>query len=351
MSNNPPSLKEWKTLYEAATEFRNIESWRWLEDSQVFGVQNPETGEIGYCCVLGALGELFALVVYLGTEGLGTHLRVQSGELPPEGADALHSQKCLIATYENKGSLAKEDLQAVRELGLNFKGRRMWPLFRSYQPGYFPWFLARDGARFLTVALQQALVIAPQLREDMDLLTPNNEGLYWVRVPEQQQGGLKWKDRWLRPAPLRQEKRAAPPVDELRLQRIKNKTGPRQGVWEVGLSFAPYPVQEQKEERPFYPYVFLCVDGELGLVLGTQILEPWNLPSAFQQVFLDLLESSRVLPKQVLSNRPELLDLLGPVAGRIGFELASSKKLAALEEAFDSMYKMMQGSSKRSPGS
>jgi hypothetical protein len=75
------------------------------------------------------------------------------------------------------------------------------------------------------------------------------------------------------------------------------------------------------------------------------------LPSAFQQVFLDLLESSRVLPKQVLSNRPEVLDLLGPVAGRIGFELASSKKLAALEEAFDSMYKMMQGNSKRSPGS
>jgi hypothetical protein len=125
MNNNPPSLQKWKTLYEAATEFRKIESWRWMEDSQVFGVQNPETGEIGYCCVLGALGELFALVVYLGTEGLQTHLRVQSGEIPPGGADALHSQKCLIATYENKGSLAREDLQVVRELGLNFKGRRM----------------------------------------------------------------------------------------------------------------------------------------------------------------------------------------------------------------------------------
>jgi hypothetical protein len=185
----------------------------------------------------------------------------------------------------------------------------------------------------------------------MDLLTPNNEGLYWVRVPQQQEGGLRWKDRWLRPAPLKQEKRAVPPVDELRLQRIKNKTAPRQGVWEVGFRYAPYPVQEGKEERPFYPSIFLCVDGHSGLVLGTQVLEPWNLPSAFQQVFLDLLESSRVLPKQVLSNRPEVLDFLKSIAGRIGFGLASSKKLAALEDAFDSMYKMMQGSSKRSPGS
>lgn len=351
MNNNPPLLQEWKTLYEAAAEFRKIESWRWMEDSQVFGVQNPETGEIGYCCVLGSLGELFALVVYLGTEGLQTHLKVQSGEITPGGEDALHSQKCLIATYENKGSLAKEDLQVVRELGLSFKGRRMWPLFRNYQPGYFPWFLTREGARFLRLALQQALVIAPQLKENMDLLTPNNEGLYWVRVPEHREGGLRWKDRWLQPTLVKQEKRVAPPVDELRLRRIKNKTGPRQGFWEVGLSFAPYPVQEKKEERPFYPYIFLCVDGQCGLALGTQVLEPWNLPSAFQQAFLNLLESSGVLPKQVLVNRPEVLDFLEPIAGKIGFELASSKKLAALEEAFDSMYKMMKGGPERRPRS
>jgi hypothetical protein len=348
MDNNPPSLQEWKSLYEAATEFRKIESWRWMEDSQVFGVEDPETGEIGYCCVLGNLGELFALVVYLGTEGLQTHVKIQSGEVAPGGEEALHGQKCLIATYENKGSLAKEDLQVIRELGLNFKGRRVWPLFRSYQPGYFPWFLTRDGARFLTLALQQALVIVPQIKENMDLLTPDNEGLYWVRVPEQQEGGLVWKDRWLRPAPLKQEKRAVPPVDELRLQRIKNKTGPRQGVWEVGFCYAPYPVQEGKEERPFYPYVFLCLDGHSGLILGTQVLEPWNLPSALQQVFLDLLERSGVLPKQVLANQPEVLEFLDPIAGKIGLKLATAKKLAALEEAFDSMYKMMQGGSKRS---
>ena len=51
----------------------------------IFGVGNPRIGEIGYCCVLGKMGEVFGLVAYLGTEELEGYLRIQSEEIPPSG--------------------------------------------------------------------------------------------------------------------------------------------------------------------------------------------------------------------------------------------------------------------------
>ena len=81
MGETLPSSQEWQALFAAAGEFYKLRPWEWMEDSELFGVLNPETGEIGYCCVMGNLGELLALGVYLGTDGLETYLMMQSGEL------------------------------------------------------------------------------------------------------------------------------------------------------------------------------------------------------------------------------------------------------------------------------
>lgn len=71
------SIPIWKDLYEAASIFREIKCWNWMWDSDIFGVENPENGEFGYCCVLGRMGEVFGMVTYLGTERLeqGTAIR------------------------------------------------------------------------------------------------------------------------------------------------------------------------------------------------------------------------------------------------------------------------------------
>jgi len=44
MPNLLPSMQEWKNLYQRAIEFKKIECWNWMEDTDLFGVRNPENG-------------------------------------------------------------------------------------------------------------------------------------------------------------------------------------------------------------------------------------------------------------------------------------------------------------------
>jgi hypothetical protein len=40
---NEPSLKEWRTLYEAAIRVKKIAPWDWMDETDIFGVQNGKT--------------------------------------------------------------------------------------------------------------------------------------------------------------------------------------------------------------------------------------------------------------------------------------------------------------------
>ena len=70
MNDKSPSIEEWNDLYAAAVDFKKLKPWNYMWDSDMFGVQNPVTDEIGYCCVMGRSGEHFALGIFLGSEGL-----------------------------------------------------------------------------------------------------------------------------------------------------------------------------------------------------------------------------------------------------------------------------------------
>jgi len=342
MNNKPPSIQEWKDLYEAAIEFKKIRPWDWMWDTDLFGVQNPVNGEIGYCCIMGGAGEHYALAVYQGSEGLNGYLTLQSKKNYPSLEDMLSFQKLLMASFEDREYLQKEDIKLIKKFDLKFSGLNSWPLFRSYLPGCYPWYLTGEEARYLTLCLWQAIDVALRFKEDSEMLTPPTGNRYLVRVPKKDKTGLSWRDMWMEPLPLQKAEIIVEPVDAIRLEKIKRRIPNRQGVWEVDFFYYPNPVKE-KEERPYYPYITLWVDQHSGFILRHDLAKPAECMSEFQINFFKLAEKRKILPQEILVKKEETLKLLEPIASELGINVRRVKELKMLEEAQASLHKFTTG--------
>ena len=234
-------------------------------------------------------------------------------------------------TFEGRKYLREPDLKIVKSLGLKFRGQQDWPLFRNYQPGYLPWYLNREEVLYLTTLIPQVMEVALRIKEKTDLLTSSRKNGYLVRIPEKVGETLAWKEEWLDPPPVEKTGQDVPPVDELRLQRIKRNVSRRQGVWEIDQFYSPSVVNEGG--RPYFPYVFLWVDHDTGLVLNVRVAGLSNYQADFQDQLMGLVEKLKFIPNEIWFGNEQPLKLSEPIASTLGIKLTRVNRLPALEKA------------------
>lgn len=330
-------LTEWRNLYDHTQKIREIEPWQFMEEPDIVGVQNPITNEIGYCCVMGGLGELLGIAVYLGAEGLEGYLKMASGEITGENPDDMMVQKCLMVTFENRDSLEKEDLAVIKKLGLKFRGSNNWPLFRSYLPGYYPWFLTKEEVIFLSLILEQFILVADRFERDERTLTAPKQNQYLVRTSESTPSGLKWRDQWIEPAPYRKAVVPIPQINELLLHKIKKGSSEIHASWEIELCHAPFPVAEGG--RPFYPYFSMILDTDSKYILGSNVFSLTKYETDFQEQLLKTIEDNGAFPKEIHVGREEVYRLIAPIADALDIKIKLLKKLPGISAALRELSK------------
>jgi hypothetical protein len=340
MDESSQSNDPFPRLLQAAAEFLQARCWEWMNDTDIFGVQNPDSGEVGYCCVMGNAGELFGLGVYLGSMGLLAYEMVATGALQPGDIEVLSYQRCLMVDFEDRSALRSYDLDLIKRSGLKFRGRKSWPRFTSYRPGYVPWKLTADEARFLIIAIRQALSVALRFKAETALLdSPDPGEIFFVRVPEKEDGAQTWTDQWLEPDSVEVEDYSLDGLEEVRLRTIGKRISSRAGTWEIDIFLGPMVIREKTnpEERPFYGRVFLCVDQDSFFILDSIVATPSDGLAGFRTRFIQLLETNLAVPKKILVRKREVFELLQPVAERLGFGLSLTRPLRAVDQAQDAL--------------
>lgn len=333
-----PNTDEWEQLYEAAIDFKKSKCWEWMYDDEVFGVKDPESGEIAYCCIMGNAGEHFGITAYLGSEGLEGLLRILYGDISPEDSDTMFIQKCLMCSFEDRADLASKDLKIIKELGLKFRGRKEWPVFRYYEPGFFPWFLNAQQCRFLTHILRQALDVALRYRKEKSMLEHNTPFTFLVRVPVSVENGiLKWEDKYLTAEPPRQEFVSFYITDEIRVKKLRAVKAQKNLIFEVDTFFSPTPVKERG--RPYYPKICLLLNHGNGVIISFEMLEDMKKEGyKCIEMLLDYIERFGRKPSRLLVSREETYHLFAEVCRQLGIELEMVDRLELMEEVRDSMF-------------
>lgn len=339
----PPSREEAGRLYRAAAGVKELTPWGWMDEAEVFGVQSPETGALGFVSVMGMAGEHFAVSVYLGARALYDFWEMEDGGAQAAPLRLLDIPQ-LQASFEDRDQLDKRDRDLIKELGLKFRGKKAWPLFRSYRPGFMPWFLTAEEARLLAHALEQTLEVAPRVRDDPEMLHPGDDQSYLVRVPRPRGDGLVWEDQVMgvpRPEP-------EPGDAELDAELVGQlgQLPRRQFTLEADLLSLPTGVGE-RGERPARPYVLALADARSGMILSFEMLTvETSLAELYAQAPAKLaawLAQAGVLPAEIRTRPGPLSDQLRPLAQALNVSLRLSDELPAVDAVTDSLFGFMAG--------
>ena len=343
-------------LFDLAFQYRKSNLWKKLWDSQLFGVRLSD-GEIGYCCVMGRMGELNAVAVYIGQKGLDSLRALQDSDPLLDTLDESelrHRQDCVMLSFNNKSMLNPRDLDALtpycRKHGLTPRGKNAYPQFERFRTGYERWYLEDEtDQRRMTEALEGVIEVASRLTREMK--TPEQlgfleGGFYDREIPllTKQGDGFQWERHAL--PPKTPETWPSIVIEDELTQRRLDKAA-RKGIWAFKLFRHIEPMTHQTgkdqiafdelEEAPFYPWVMMIVDTRSSMVLGVFLSnDADDYAHPFADQLAEMLTRAGV-PRKIIVLDARTKAALEWLCERFKIELQLKEKCAQLEDALDSM--------------
>jgi len=241
--------------YELMFAYRQTKLWKELYDTDLFAVALPE-GEIGYCSVMGNLGEHIALALFVGSKGLdgfrqfheiATGRETQSGL---KRTERMLSQSCLQCAFENRDMLSPPELEGVRryakEHKITFRGPNSFPQLVKYTPACgIRMVKDKTDEGLLCEALRATMAVSKKLES-----SPKDSLGFWEQPPfdceipllTPQDGGFAWSMHQLPPP---QPVSYPEPVlyDELMAARLQ-RMSKRSQKWVCDIVMSPTPTLE-----------------------------------------------------------------------------------------------------------
>ncbi len=336
----PPSREEWKALYQAAISFRKLECWNYMQIDDIFGIEDPLSGEIAFCTILGSEEEYFGLAAYMGHGGLFLLNYLISGTEKALEETDIYEGRNLICSFEPWDNLLIEEQIQAESFNPKLREDPLCPGFISYEPGYIPYSLSQEECQLMTKILAQTLPIARKLKQDPQYLRSGPRDQILVRrvYSKNQHNTPLWKNVWKPfPAffPLYPVIHIHDPQIKKRLYHYPIEEGME---WEIDFHLMPFVVEEGY--KPYYPRTLFIADRLTGLVMEPAICNDIEAPEKkLLQHLIKLIDQQSSRPSAIYVKNISTHHLMSMVSSELGIQLIRTSSLPILDEAKKALLK------------
>ncbi|MBM4370498.1 MAG: hypothetical protein FJ098_02540 [Deltaproteobacteria bacterium] len=326
-------------VYSAADLLRAAEPWQDMSDTDMFAVRNPETGETGYCCIMGQAGMEFGLFVATDKEGYGAHLLLADLEEHTSQKRlglVTWAQKGLVVSFDNRDEVSPGERKLLKELGLKYRGAKAWTSIRRWDPGLGPWALEEGQAKYLCRVIMEALLVHRTfLKTPAKLQEPLAMGDVLVRAPAPGSPDEPWLDT-VEPLP---RPPYLPPPDPLPESTMSSLAKLRiiQTTMEVTTPPLQAGIQESSDSRMAFPRLLLFVEPARGLVVTYKMLLPGSFPASLSQDVADQILQLGFAPARLVVDDPYLHDALRQAFKTLDVQVEFGEFLPTSEEIAETL--------------
>lgn len=328
-------IAAWRELYAAARAFNELQPWKQMTDDLLFGVMDPVSRRMGYCCVLGAVRQVFALALYRGAEGYDCYRKMRGIGSAADFEDVMAENDCLMADFVDYEEVWKEDKAMMRVAGERFSGPNMFPVFRSTRPGRIPWHINRVEALVLAAALRRAGAVYKDCAAGtLDLASRPGSILCF----DSEEAAGRWE-----PEPAPPGKDIGPvAVDSAAAMSIRTLPVRPGTIWEVDAAGTSSIVKD--EEGPYFAKLALVVDRPTRFIFELNLFPPGD--SATERTAGALtaaIQKTGFRPGKVVVRSQDLLVALRPLAAAFDVPLERGAVRSLLEVRADMTRAMKRG--------
>ena len=339
----PPSFSAMERLYRLASDLYGLRPWRVLDEDNLIVVRDSVSGELCYCSVMGALGEVLSMHAYIGTEGLRKFRKMEAEEIADPG-EFFAFTHCVYVEFVPKAELLRQDRELLAVLGHPQGMGLASPIFRTMRPGFLPWFVTEEEARTLSECIRAVIVVCAAVASQASVKFWELADIY--PMVTRMEGPEPRYHVEMFHSILPPEAPAAPAgLAEETLLAVRAQDYAVRGVMELDIAYSGAAIGK-KGERNACASIAIAVDAESGMVLAPEVTDSSVAAGdTLAKVFLKAIQGSRTLPREVRVRSQKLKDCLAPLMESFGVAVRVASRLPASDEARSHLLGFFRGDS------